>query len=87
MVGVDARFAKRGIASTLFRVAAEVPRTKGFRRVVTECTGYFSQTAARRAGLLERARVAYRDFRFGDRPVFAAIAPPHTHAVLFEREL
>jgi hypothetical protein len=86
MVGVDRRFAKRGIASTLFRVAADIPRTKGFKRVVTECRGHYSQTAARKAGLQERARVAYRDFRFDGRAVFAAIDPPHTHTILFERE-
>src|SRR6185369_15686075 len=38
MVGVDGRFARRGIASTLFRLAADLPRTKGFQRVMTECT-------------------------------------------------
>lgn len=86
MVGVDRRFVKRGLASTLFRVAADIPRVKGFRRVVTECAGHFSQTAARKAGLQERARVAYRDFRFGGRAVFATIEPPHTHTILFERE-
>jgi hypothetical protein len=34
----------------------------------------------------ERARLAYRDFRFDGRTVFAEIEPPHTHAILFERE-
>jgi ribosomal protein S18 acetylase RimI-like enzyme len=87
MVGVDSRFAKRGIASTLFRVAADRPRARGFERVVTECTGHYSQTAARKAGFQERARVGYRDFRFDGRAVFAGIEPPHTHTILFEREL
>jgi ribosomal protein S18 acetylase RimI-like enzyme len=86
MVGLDRRFAQRGIASTLFRVAAGIPRARGFRRVVTECTGHFSQTAARKAGLEERARIAYRDFRFEGRAVFATVEPPHTHTILFECE-
>ncbi len=88
MVGVPpgSRFAKRGIASTLFRVSAELARNRGFKRCVTECTGQYSQTAARKNGFEERARLAYRDFRFEGRPVFAAIEPPHTHVILFERE-
>jgi hypothetical protein len=80
------RFAKKGIASTLFRVSADLARSRGFKRCVTECTGYYSQTAARKAGFLERARLAYRDFRFEGRKVFAGIQPPHTHVILFERE-
>ena len=88
MVGVlqDSRFAKRGIASTLFRVSADLGRDRGFKRCVTECTGHYSQTAARKAGFQERARIAYRDFRFEGRPVFAAIEPPHTHTILYEKE-
>jgi hypothetical protein len=88
MVGVpqDGRFAKRGIASTLFRVSADLGRDRGFKRCVTECTGRYSQAAARKAGFQERARIAYRDFRFEGRAVFAAIDPPHTHAILYEKE-
>ena len=88
MVGVPpgSRFAKRGIASTLFRVSADLGRNRGFKRCVTECTGHYSQTAARKAGFQERARLAYRDFRFEGRAVFAEIEPPHTHVILYERE-
>jgi len=88
MVGVTpgSRFAKRGIASTLFRVSAELGRVRGFKRCVTECTGDYSQTAARKNGFQERARLSYRDFRFEGRAVFAGIEPPHTHVILFERE-
>jgi hypothetical protein len=88
MVGVppDSRFAKRGIASTLFRLSAELGRERGFTRCVTECTGHYSQSAARKQGFEERARLAYRDFRFEGRAVFAGIEPPHAHVILFERE-
>ena len=88
MVGVPpgGRFAKKGIASILFRVAGELGRSRGFKRCVTECTGHYSQTAARKAGFEERARLAYRDFRFEGRAVFADIQSPHTHLILFERE-
>jgi GNAT superfamily N-acetyltransferase len=88
MVGVaDARFARRGLASRLFRTCSAVARDRGFMRCVTECTGHYSQTAAQRAGFKEVARLAYREFRFEGRPVFAEIGPPHTHLVLYERAL
>jgi hypothetical protein len=51
MVGVaEARFARRGLASGLFRACASVARDRGFARCVTECTGNYSQAAARRIG-------------------------------------
>jgi hypothetical protein len=42
MVGVPpgSRFAKRGIASTLFQVSAGLGGKSGFKRCVTECTGH-----------------------------------------------
>ena len=88
MVGVPpgSRFAKRGIASTLFRVSTDLGRKRGFKRCVTECTGHYSQTAARKAGFQERAHLAYRDFRSEGRAGFAEIEPPHTHVILFEQE-
>jgi hypothetical protein len=88
MVGVlpDSRFARKGIASTLFRLSADLALYRGFKRCVTECTGQYSQAAAVRNGFHERARLAYRDFRFEGRAVFAEIEPPHTHVILFERE-
>ena len=88
MVGVvpGSRFAKKGIATTLFRVCTDLGRNRGFKRCVTECTGHYSQTAARKAGFQERARLAYQDFRFEGRAVFDKIESPHTHLILFERE-
>jgi hypothetical protein len=80
------QFARKGIASALFRVCADLARDRGFKRCVTECTGHYSQTAVRKAGFQERARLAYRDFLFEGRSVFAKIEPPHTHLILFERE-
>jgi chorismate mutase len=51
-------------------------------RCVTKCTGYCSQIAARKAGLKECESLAYRDYRFEDRSVFAAIESPHTDLIL-----
>jgi GNAT superfamily N-acetyltransferase len=88
MVGVAApKFVRRGIANTLFELCTEVARERGFERCVTECTGHYSQSAARRAGFDEVARLAYRDFRFEGRPVFADVPSPHTHLVVYEKTL
>ena len=88
MVGVlpSSQFARQVIASTLFRLSAEVGRRRNFKRCLTECTGHYSQTTARKTGFKERERLAYRDFRFQGRAVFAGIEPPHTDLILFERE-
>ena len=88
MVGVAPgdRFTNRGIATNLFRLSANLARERGFGRCVTECTGHYSQAAARKAGLQERARLAYRDFRFEGQPIFAGIQPPHTGIVVLEKE-
>jgi len=88
MVGVAPgdQFTNRGIATNLFRLCTDVACERGFRRCVTECTGHYSQAAARKAGLKERTHLAYRDFRFEGRATFAGIQPPHTGIILFEKE-
>jgi GNAT superfamily N-acetyltransferase len=88
MVGVAApRFTRRGIANSLFRLCSDLARQRGIKRRVTECTGQYSQAAAQRAGFKEVARLAYKDFRFEGEPVFARIGSPHTHLILYEKEL
>ena len=87
MVGTDARFALRGIASRMFRLCTALARERGFSRCVAECTGHYSQTAARRAGFEEVTRLSYKDFRFEGKAVFAGIPLPHTHLAFYERKL
>lgn len=87
MVGTDARFAQRGIASRMFGLCTRLARERGFRRCVTECTGQYSQMAARRAGFEEVARLSYREFRFEGKALFAGIPLPHTHLAFYERKL
>jgi len=88
MVGVAPgdKFTNRGIATNLFRLCTDIACERGFRRCVTECTGHYSQAAARKAGLKERTHLAYRDFRFEERAIFAGIRPPHTGIILFDKE-
>lgn len=85
MVGTDPRFARQGLATRLFRLCIGLAAGHGFGRCVTECTGYYSQSAAVRAGFTEVNRLRYRDFRFGGRPVFAGITAPHADLVFYER--
>lgn len=87
MVGVDRRFSRQGVAGNLFRLSARIAHDQAFERCVTECTGHFSQRAALDAGFQERACVAYQDFLFEGRPVFAAIPEPHLKVGLYERVL
>jgi hypothetical protein len=88
MVGVAApRFVRRGIANRLFALCSDLARERGFGRCVTECTGHYSQSAARRAGFDEVVRLAYGDFRFAEKPVFGRIPSAHTHLVLYEKKL
>ena len=87
MVGVNqgSRYARRGIASTLYRVSVEQARRRGFQRCVVECTGHFSQRGAIKSGFQERMRIIYKDYRFEGRPVFASIPEPHVKFALYER--
>ncbi len=87
MVGVTpgGRFAKKGLASTLFQVSVDVARQRGFQRCVVECTGHFSQRGAVKSGFQEMARVVYKDYRFEGRPVFERIPEPHSKFALYER--
>jgi hypothetical protein len=88
MVGVDApRFAGKGISNVLFDLCPGLAKQQGYGLCVTECTGHFSQSAARRAGFREAARLAYSDFRFDGQPLFAGIPAPHTHLLVLEKEL
>ena len=88
MLAVDAeRFGRRGIGGTLLRLSTEVARQRGFRRGVAECTGHYSQSAARKAGFAEMASVAYSDFTYQGKKVFAGIPAPHTHLMFFEKGL
>jgi ribosomal protein S18 acetylase RimI-like enzyme len=87
MVGIDARFAMRGIASRMFRLCVRLARERGFSRCVTECTGHYSQRAARRARFEEITRLSHKEFRFQGKAVFAGIPLPHTHLAFCERKL
>lgn len=88
MVGVRTPdYARRGIATRLFRAGCALARARGYAEAVTECTGRYSLAAAGHAGYTAVSRLAYADFRFGGRAVLADVAAPHTHLTFCERPL
>ena len=86
MLGVDARFARRGIAQQLVAACLANGRAKGYTHAVTEATGVVSQHVFRKSGFLERQRASYRDYRQDGRAVFASIQG-HEATILMERAL
>lgn len=89
MVGVELSggFTRRGVGGNLFRVSAQLAADRAFHRCLSECTSYFSQRCALRAGFDERTELMYKDFLFDGLPVFAAIPEPHLALGLYERIL
>jgi len=61
---------------TLFRLCAEVGLNRGFKRCVTECTCITRKRPPHGPVSRSVERMAYRDFRFQGRAVFAGIEPP-----------
>jgi ribosomal protein S18 acetylase RimI-like enzyme len=86
MLAVDAHFVGRGIAQQLVAACLANGRQKGYTHAVTEATGVVSQHVFRKAGFTERLRVAYQDYRYDGRPVFASIRD-HTATTLMDRAI
>lgn len=83
MLGVEERFAGRGIASQLVSTCLSNGRRKGYTHAITEATGVVSQHVFRKLGFAERHRVWYRDYRYEGRAVFAGIRD-HEAAILMD---
>lgn len=86
MLAVDAQFAGRGIAQRLVQATIDNGRRKGYQVVLTEATGKVSQHIFRKNGFADRFSVAYRDFVYENKKVFASIRE-HDEAILMERSL
>jgi len=84
MLAVDGQFAGRGIAQGMVAACLENGLCKAYRGAVTEATGKVSQRVFRKQGFGDRFSVAYQDFRYENRLVFAAIQE-HEGAILMER--
>lgn len=87
MVAVADGYTNMGIAPRMNRLFFDLARERGFRRLVTEPTGNISQHVLRdKMGFNVLARLAYRDFEFDGRKVFAGIEG-HEYAMLMEKRL
>jgi len=84
MLAVDAQFAGRGIAQDMVAACLDNGRPKGYRAALTEATGKISQRVFRKQGFADRFSVAYSDFRYEDKLVFASIQE-HERAILMDR--
>jgi len=86
MLGVDARFAGRGIAQRLVQTCLANGRKKGYQWALTEATGTVSQGIFRKLGFADRFQASYRDYRYQGHAVFASI-PGHGGTILMDRPL
>ena len=86
MLGVDEAFAGQGIGQGLVKACVENGLRRDYRSALTEATGKVSQHIFRKNGFAERCSVAYRDFLYDSRPVFASIRD-HEKAILMDRSL
>ncbi len=86
MLAVDARFAGCGIGQGLVEACVDNGSRKGYRTALTEATGRVSQHVFRKNGFAERFSVAYQDFVYEDKVVFASIRE-HEQAILMDRSL
>lgn len=74
MLGVDERFAGRGIAQQLVEASLANAVTLGYRTAVSEATNLVSQHIFAKLGFVTRAKASYRDYRRDGRATFASIA-------------
>jgi len=84
MLGVDRGFTGRGIAQEMVAACLANGVRKGYRGAMTEATGEISQRVFRKQGFAERYSVAYRDFKYEGKAVFASIEK-HERAILMEK--
>ncbi len=84
MLGVDGRFAGRGVGKGVVKICLENGFRKGYRAALTEATGAVSQHIFRKHDFVDRFRISYRDFKYEDKAVFASIQE-HEGAILMEK--
>jgi len=84
MLGVGGRWAGQGVAQGLVQSCVNNGSGRGYRAAVTEATGQVSQHIFRKNGFVDRFSVAYRDFLYEGKKVFASIRG-HDEAILMEK--
>lgn len=87
MVGVCPQYRGHQIANHLTELSLEVVAQAGFDMAVVEATGAFSQAAMIKAGCRPVYELAYKDFLWNGKAVFAEVPPPHSKWVIMEKNL
>ena len=86
MLGVDGEFGGGGVGQGLVQVSLRNAAGKGYRMALTEATGKVSQHIFRKNGFSDRFSVAYQDFVYQGKAVFASIRE-HERVILMDRAL
>jgi ribosomal protein S18 acetylase RimI-like enzyme len=73
MLGVDERFARRGIAQRLLEACLANGAARGYRSAVTEATNRTSQHIFSKLGFVVRAEAPYGEYRRDGVATFASI--------------
>jgi ribosomal protein S18 acetylase RimI-like enzyme len=74
MLGVDERFARRGIAQRLVKACLANGNLLGYQTAITEATNRTSQHIFAKTGFVTRSEASYADFRHDGVATFASIA-------------
>lgn len=74
MLGVDDRFAGRGIAQQLVEASLANAVARGYRTAITEATNLVSQHIFSKLGFVTRAQASYAAYRRNGRATFSSIA-------------
>ncbi|MCZ6777515.1 MAG: GNAT family N-acetyltransferase, partial [Acidobacteria bacterium] len=74
LLGVDERFAGRGIAQQLITACLARGEQRGYRMAVTEATNETSQHIVRKHGFVEQVKRSYGQHRFQGQAFFESIA-------------
>jgi ribosomal protein S18 acetylase RimI-like enzyme len=74
LIGVDDRYAGRGVAQRLVRETLDRGIATGYRTAVVEATNRTSQHIFSKLGFAARARTTYAAYRHDGIPVFASVA-------------
>ncbi|BAY93257.1 MULTISPECIES: GNAT family N-acetyltransferase [unclassified Tolypothrix] len=76
MLGVQEKYTKRHIATTLIRENLKLAKHHKFEIAVTEATGVASQHIFRKLRFTEEFAIEYKSYKFKDKQIFHCIAHP-----------
>ena len=87
MIAVAPEARNQGIANHLTRLSLEVAKAKGFELAIIECTGFFSQSAAEKAGFKPMSELYYIDYKVDGEIPLQEVPSPHVKMIIYEKKL